>query len=72
MDYRDCSNCAYKGKGTRCMVMQKVLHDEECYAWANADEAINREMAIANYTGGMTLEIKNSIEKLERRKASGY
>jgi len=44
-----CSTCAY-GKNKNCEILHEKV--DNCFAWANEEEAKKREKAIIQYSGG--------------------
>lgn len=65
VEVKDCSNCIYNINNQRCEVMKKLLWYEECFAWANINEAIKREEAILKYSAS---ENELSIKKIKKYK----
>lgn len=60
---KDCSNC-YLNLGSMCKVLTEKI--ENCWAWADKEEAKRREEDIKRYAEGFTLEDNSPRAKLQR------
>lgn len=60
---KDCSNCHYN-LGYQCKVLTEKI--ENCWAWADKEEAKRREEDIKRYAEGFTLEDNSPRAKLQR------
>lgn len=61
---KNCSNC-YLNLGSMCKVLTEKIHNN-CFAWADKEEAKRREEDIKNYKEGFTLENNSPRAKLQR------
>ena len=61
---KNCSNC-YLNLGSMCKVLTEKIHDN-CWAWADKEEAKRREEDIKNYREGFILEGNSPRAKLHR------
>jgi threonine synthase len=61
---KNCSNC-YLNLGSMCKVLTEKIHDN-CWAWADKEEAKRREEDIKNYREGFILEDNSPRAKLQR------
>ena len=66
-EVKDCRNCIYNIENRRCEVMRKLLWDEECFAWASPEEAVEREEAVLNYSLFESAKCRENIQKYKRR-----